>query len=554
MCDTYEHIRIGETAARFIPGMLNNLTQQDGAGAGYDDFINTVVPWLARKGTNGRDAQTGRPSFLKLAAGPWVSYGDILAISGDFYITFDGTVDSALGIGADTFELEAGSDPDDLGDKNAILNGILDAYHYLLDYNPDVYKQWGAKGNEWMKKAARPGSGKLSSVGDTGRVLALALSNSTHFGFDAISQYIRYHQAAINEAIAGRNASDVGIYLNSYPADPTLTSSDGLNWTQDNPNFCMMNGLIRALKINAFADHYLSDLFSSGHMRVPRQTITDHFGRWYIPKAGQLAADGRDIDLASIISGIGHDEDGNWGLMCRLALGYCTLNGIDGAITGSEGIYGEDLKANGQVPDLFYARGDNHFDDNTDNAAQCRGLAYYAVGLSIRDILFASVFGQQPPVGDTNGYLSPLQTSIVCQFPALRLAPWPHPPDNNWVADWDSRSTSSWNYYPLCMPWGTLDGLQERWNRFNQHLQTNDQSDVDGLQFRKTSNWGSWITPASNSYGCALDPTASWEYFDMESCFQKGEWGLGSWAGDKWRAQESARLIERYVHYKMKGD
>ena len=37
----------------------------------------------------------------------------------------------------------------------------------------------------------------------------------------------------------------------------------------------LINNLVVALKHNAFGDHFLSDLFSAGHMRVARRQMFD---------------------------------------------------------------------------------------------------------------------------------------------------------------------------------------------------------------------------------------------------------------------------------------
>lgn len=54
--------------------------------------------------------------------------------------------------------------------------------------------------------------------------------------------------------------------------------------------------------MNAFADHYLTDLFSSGHLRVPRKA---------------MAAAVTPSDLGSLITRFMHDEDSKFGLKVR---------------------------------------------------------------------------------------------------------------------------------------------------------------------------------------------------------------------------------------------
>ena len=58
--------------------------------------------------------------------------------------------------------------------------------------------------------------------------------------------------------------------------------------------------------MNSFADHFLTDLFSAGHLRVPRK---------------QLAAVVTPGELGSLISRFMHDEDSKFGLKVRNAVG-----------------------------------------------------------------------------------------------------------------------------------------------------------------------------------------------------------------------------------------
>ena len=58
-----------------------------------------------------------------------------------------------------------------------------------------------------------------------------------------------------------------------------------------------------ALAMNAFADHYLTDLFAAGHLRVPRRALKD------MVKTGDTGA--------AAIAKYQHDEDNAWGLFVR---------------------------------------------------------------------------------------------------------------------------------------------------------------------------------------------------------------------------------------------
>jgi hypothetical protein len=86
-------------------------------------------------------------------------------------------------------------------------------------------------------------------TGPYGRYMNLAVANMDHFAADAWSAYVAGHTAALERAKAlhGRDPS----------AHATVTQ------------------LRKAYAMNAFADHFLTDVFSSGHSRTPRRALND---------------------------------------------------------------------------------------------------------------------------------------------------------------------------------------------------------------------------------------------------------------------------------------
>lgn len=118
-----------------------------------------------------------------------------------------------------------------------------------------------------------------------GRYLALAVTNYDHFGVDAVVAYTAGHHVAQQQA-----ASAKGI------GDPTKRT----------------RALGYAYAMNAFADHFLSDLFAAGHMRTPRR---------------QLKASSHLPSEAIQRQGVGwmvhrmHDEDNKFGLWVRNDVG-----------------------------------------------------------------------------------------------------------------------------------------------------------------------------------------------------------------------------------------
>lgn len=98
-----------------------------------------------------------------------------------------------------------------------------------------------------------------------GRYLALLLTNWDHFGSRAVTAYSAGHKTALQQALI---------------AHQTQKQED----------------LDLAYAMNAFSDHYLSDLFSAGHIRTPRKELAAAFA------------------LGSMASNWMHDEDSRNGL------------------------------------------------------------------------------------------------------------------------------------------------------------------------------------------------------------------------------------------------
>jgi hypothetical protein len=116
----------------------------------------------------------------------------------------------------------------------------------------------------------------ISSIISPGRYLKLAKTNFDHFGVDAMTCYRVGHILAQEMAIQAKK--------NNQPEDLKL-----------------------AYAINAFADHFLTDLFAAGHMRTPRRQLSEYLY-------------GFDV-AAGFCSKLMHDEDNKFGLWVENARG-----------------------------------------------------------------------------------------------------------------------------------------------------------------------------------------------------------------------------------------
>jgi hypothetical protein len=297
----------------------------------------------------------------------------------------------------------------------------------------------------------------LPGFGDLGRVLALALDNPDHFLFEAIEKWERYHSLACRIAAEGRqyyerrdiegyrSLAGGGLPDRRGQPDPMLAGETS------NRAYPLVNSLLLALRYNAFGDHFLSDLFSAGHMRTPRADLMATFPpSEFNNDSLSVLTSGAKLDLASIVSGIHHDEDGRYGLWCELLLGRTRVAALSPTLPAL-------------TIDQFFARGDGHFLNPLNAVA--RDLCYRAVALSIRDVLFASLIGKDPrqaqhywtPFGGDGG---------GARWAALRLVPKPLDHRAGWtgVAPEKRRGPDGayFNHPPFAAP---KDGsLKERWN------------------------------------------------------------------------------------------
>lgn len=174
---------------------------------------------------------------LQFPNGLAVTYGQINGLA-DFYGTFDPISDGRDESERSTrferaFETLAGRAPRQPQEAQDILNVLqaeVDAVNEALKNHQDpsvVYSQLPDV------------SAKLDSITwgrrDTPRYRDLVQINWDHFGEDAMAAYNAGHKAALRKALTG--------------------------------------DLEGAYAVNAFADHFLEDWFSAGHLRTPRRAL-----------------------------------------------------------------------------------------------------------------------------------------------------------------------------------------------------------------------------------------------------------------------------------------
>ena len=222
---------------------------------------------------------------LHLPNGLALTYGRVVALGGDFY----GIPDRPISEGASAVErvqrfsaafnslAVLPASKDEARQILAVMQKEIVATHQAIRDGKQPHEAYDALGDtlseEWNRITG--GGSVVSPMLPLGRYLKLAANNADHFGEWAKLAYIAGHSAALEQARLAHGSAD----------------------TQP---------LELAYAMNAFADHYLTDLFSAGHLRVPRK---------------QLAAVVTPSDLGSLITRFMHDEDSKFGLNVRNARG-----------------------------------------------------------------------------------------------------------------------------------------------------------------------------------------------------------------------------------------
>jgi hypothetical protein len=220
----------------------------------------------------------GIPKGTKFPIGGGISasYGQILALAGDFVGNprapiCEGATEAERKVRFANAAKEMSVDPNEIATILRMINEEVEALNKAIqrgDGKPsDVYKQFGIARELEFNRVTK------------GRYLNLAATNFDHFGDGAVAAYKAAHAVALGRA------EDAGKGALSQP---------GVPWKLETAYF-----------LNAFADHYLSDLFSAGHLRTDRVKL--HI--W-----STVGIPGTQIMCGDYLAKFVHDEDSRYGL------------------------------------------------------------------------------------------------------------------------------------------------------------------------------------------------------------------------------------------------
>lgn len=185
--------------------------------------------------------------LLKLGEGfdvAELTYGEISALAGDFYGTLDPISDGQLEKDRiDRFMAAYNTLADNPKDQPGDVQALLHHLQEEVDTVEKLYKE-GKDPSTYYKGGT--GLAGLNAIDKLikGRHFPiyseLLKINWDHFGDDARTAYVTGHLAAMRWAADGEKTVD---------------------------------RLVKAYSMSAFADHYLQDLFSAGHLRTPRRLL-----------------------------------------------------------------------------------------------------------------------------------------------------------------------------------------------------------------------------------------------------------------------------------------
>ncbi|PZR05351.1 MAG: hypothetical protein DI536_32270 [Archangium gephyra] len=182
----------------------------------------------------------------RLSGDTHFEYGELVALSGDFYAS-----------PSELYEEVPATLPTPMRAND--LKKLRELFAVELEWIGD--RQHGRGGDAYPDT-------NVSAAWNAKSYVELALRNVDHFGWHNVVAYVRHHAVAMKLAASANGEDDE-------------------RWQ-------------RALVYNAFADHFLTDGFAAGHLRVPRAEIIE----W-------AATQNYSAKLAGILSKVLHDQDGH---------------------------------------------------------------------------------------------------------------------------------------------------------------------------------------------------------------------------------------------------
>ena len=229
-----------------------------------------------------------------------LGYGEIVALAGDFF----GLTDKTISLEKPLSEYESYKNEIQLNFKNAFRTltpfdqnpflkndniGYLRSLfkHEFKSLVLSIKKKGGVHFNMVSSHSVYNKIKDQAAYAKSHGYSELLALNIDHFEKDAIQAYITGHYLALDAAKKGYLLKEAG---------KSEEALDALN---------------RAYAIDGFASHFLSDLFSAGHVRAPRR------GLFKLSESTVNNAKGYTVSNVGLMANAMHDEDGYLGLWCK---------------------------------------------------------------------------------------------------------------------------------------------------------------------------------------------------------------------------------------------
>ncbi|MDP3269116.1 MAG: phospholipase [Legionella sp.] len=253
------HAEYASTDEQFKPELTNQMLEQYGAGFTGLEHKNLGDSVRLHLNYNG-------PVKLTLPNGIRLSYGEIVMFAGDMFgnpakpVSDCKETDRLSCFKAQFEALGVKGNPEDQRCANP-LNQVVKLGNYMTGIENELKQARDAGVTDWdfylqhdvditkkMNELTCGGS-FISSFIPFGTYIKLAQVNYDHFAPDSLNAYKAGHQYALETAIEAYKKRKSGHHKHALKL------------------------LELAYAQNAFANHYLTDSFSAGHMRVPRRAI-----------------------------------------------------------------------------------------------------------------------------------------------------------------------------------------------------------------------------------------------------------------------------------------
>lgn len=237
------------TVALSLAAQASPLFKPDFASAEHVYLGDKIKLYFSSKEAGQLYTPLHLPNGLKLTYGEILSFGDFYGVPGKA-ISLGNTIEERNKRFMDAFNSFA-ANVSAVSEANQILAVVHDEQIMLEEglkrgeTSEELYKKLGHEYDVKFNCITGGGCDPSTWFLTPGRYLELAKDDFDHFGQNAWVSYKTGHDLALAQAALAHKTSDVA-------------------------------KLELAYAMNAFACHFLSDRYAAGHIRTPRQELTDH--------------------------------------------------------------------------------------------------------------------------------------------------------------------------------------------------------------------------------------------------------------------------------------